>query len=348
MKREIIGQGVAVVSIVAIVAAIVGAVAVYFLMPAPEEPAAPSTGFEDIHIILMAGGSESCPFTKVIVQGANDAVRLMGCQLDIMYSNWDPEQITEDTRTAVSVNPDGVIINPNPGYDALKPIVQDAEERGIIITTSGNYEKGFVDEYYTQGCGFVGIENNYQNGATLAKYVHEKYNIQPEDRVCDWSLWGYPLAAVQRDTGFSDYFESMGCIVDREMWDIAWTDDPEQSIPTIATYIELHPDIRVMAGLGFNQLSSAIPTILETAGKAPNDIIIACWDFALPVLDCISKGYMHVAIEQQQYLQGFIPVVQICLSAKYGFTGLTIDTGLGIIDDANYQDVWDLVEQGYR
>lgn len=350
MKREIIGQGLSIVIIVAIVAAIVGAAVVYLLTPAPEElePTVISTEFENIHVILMAGGSAACPFTRVIVKGAEDAERLMGCRLDIMYSDWDPEKITEDTRTAVSLNPDGVIINPNPGYDALIPIIQDAVEKGIIITTQNNYVSEFVDEYYPQGCGFVGIENNVQNGRTLAKYVYERYDIQPGDRVCDWALWGYPAGAVQRDEGFADYFEEMGCIVDREMMDVVWVTDPEQSIPTITAYIGSHPDVKVIACTNFNQMASVIPVIFETTGNAPDDIIVACWDFSVILLDLLDQGYMLVTIEQQQYLQGFLPVIQVCLSAKYGLSGLTIDTGLGIVDHTNYQGLWDLVEQAYR
>jgi simple sugar transport system substrate-binding protein len=53
-------------------------------------------------------------------------------------------------------------------------------------------------------------------------------------------------------------------------------------------------------------------------------------------------------LDQQPFLQGFLPIVQICLSAKYGFAGLHIDTGASIITKDNIDFVAPLAEQGIR
>jgi len=44
----------------------------------------------------------------------------------------------------------------------------------------------------------------------------------------------------------------------------------------------------------------------------------------------IKKVILQLVIDQQQYLQGYFGVLQICLTKKYGFAGLQIDTRGGL------------------
>ena len=60
------------------------------------------------------------------------------------------------------------------------------------------------------------------------------------------------------------------------------------------------------------------------------------------------EGYVDVVSDQQPYLQGFLPVVQVCLTKKYGFAGLHIDTGTGIVTKEQIDYIENLVNQGYR
>jgi simple sugar transport system substrate-binding protein len=53
-------------------------------------------------------------------------------------------------------------------------------------------------------------------------------------------------------------------------------------------------------------------------------------------------------IDQQQYLQGFLPILQICLTHNYAFTGLHIDTGAGFANADNVELLADLVADQIR
>jgi len=53
-------------------------------------------------------------------------------------------------------------------------------------------------------------------------------------------------------------------------------------------------------------------------------------------------------IDQQQWLQGYLPILQICLAKKYNFSGLHIDTGAGFANADNVEVLAALVEQGVR
>jgi len=53
-------------------------------------------------------------------------------------------------------------------------------------------------------------------------------------------------------------------------------------------------------------------------------------------------------IDQQQYLQGYFGVLQICLTHNYGFSGLQIDTGAGFADKNNVEQLAELVAKQIR
>jgi simple sugar transport system substrate-binding protein len=62
----------------------------------------------------------------------------------------------------------------------------------------------------------------------------------------------------------------------------------------------------------------------------------------------IKKGITKAVIDQQPYLQGYFTVVQLAM-VKYGrFTPFDIDTGRGIVDDSNVDEVLDLVKKRIR
>ncbi len=62
----------------------------------------------------------------------------------------------------------------------------------------------------------------------------------------------------------------------------------------------------------------------------------------------VKDGYINLVIDQQQYLQGFLAVQQLCLTHAYGFSGLFVNTGGGFIDKDNVDVIAPLVEQQIR
>jgi len=55
-----------------------------------------------------------------------------------------------------------------------------------------------------------------------------------------------------------------------------------------------------------------------------------------------------VVVDQQPYLQGFMPVVAAVLQKRYGISGLMLNTGGGVITKDNVEAIAALVEQGVR
>jgi simple sugar transport system substrate-binding protein len=53
-------------------------------------------------------------------------------------------------------------------------------------------------------------------------------------------------------------------------------------------------------------------------------------------------------LDQQLYLQGFLPVMQCVLSSKYHFAGLSINTGAGVETPATIDALIPLIKRGIR
>ena len=59
-------------------------------------------------------------------------------------------------------------------------------------------------------------------------------------------------------------------------------------------------------------------------------------------------GWTGLVIDQQEWLQGYLPILQICLTKVYGFSGLYINTGAGFVDKSNVEMVAPLAEKNIR
>ena len=62
--------------------------------------------------------------------------------------------------------------------------------------------------------------------------------------------------------------------------------------------------------------------MLQKAGKKPGEIIVGGIDLAPATIDGLKSGYISVTLDQQLYLQGFMPVLQCVLTEKYQMPGL--------------------------
>ncbi|MFP4589631.1 MAG: hypothetical protein ACLFO3_06680, partial [Candidatus Acetothermia bacterium] len=80
----------------------------------------------------------------------------------------------------------------------------------------------------------------------------------------------------------------------------------------------------------------------------PDEIYGAGFDLSPATVDAIESGYTDLTLDQQPYLQGFLPVLQIYLTEKYKFSGLYIDTGSGLVHSGNIDVIAPLAEEGIR
>jgi simple sugar transport system substrate-binding protein len=86
-------------------------------------------------------------------------------------------------------------------------------------------------------------------------------------------------------------------------------------------------------------LTGAAATYMKAANQAPGKVFFSGFDVTPAAVTAMQEGYLNLSIDQQPYLQGYLPILQICLTKKYGFSGLTVNTSGGFLDKDNLATV---------
>lgn len=70
-------------------------------------------------------------------------------------------------------------------------------------------------------------------------------------------------------------------------------------------------------GTQHGNITGQMGDILKKAGKKPGTSLSAAFDLAPATIDGLKSGYISATLDQLLYLQGFIPVLQCVMTAKY-------------------------------
>lgn len=302
---------------------------------------------EPVVIYFFPGGSPGGTFATVVYNGARAAEEILGDRVEIRYlwSEWSPQKMVDQFQQAVAADPDGIAIMGHPGDEAYRIFVEEAEERGIIVTSQNTTLPELEKAYAANGFGYVG-QGLYESGYTLGEGTIKGAGLEAGDRVLVWGLLSQPTRGL-RTKGAIDAFEEIGVIVDYLEISAEVDKDAANGIPVIAGYLQGNPDCKAVV-TDHGNLTSSQRVYFETAGLGPDDIFGAGFDLSAPVVEGIQTGYTDLVLDQQPFLQGFLPIMQIYLTKLYGFSGLHIDTGGGLISKDNIDLVAPLAEKGIR
>lgn len=273
-------------------------------------------------------------FWGVVEKGAVDAAATYGIELKSGGSLQPTEQV-QLIETYIADKVDGIIVSmANP--DALKDVIKKAIDAGIpviVINAGLDASKSLGALAYvgqTEKVAGNGAGERF-NAAGLKKVlcvIHEEANIALEER-CDGLTETFTGEVVRFNvatTGVKDITGTVTTIQDKLIAD-----------PAIDGILALNPVIGTAAR--------------DSVAGAGTKQKVATFDISTDVLDAIIKGDMMFAIDQQQYLQGYLPVVMLYLYKTNQNTvggGLPILTGPGFVDKSNAALVKDLAAKGTR
>ncbi len=301
--------------------------------------------FEGIDIVFFPGGSEGGPFASVVYRGARAAEYDLGCNVEYVWSGWLPDRMVAQFKDAIARNPDGIAIMGHPGVAAFAPLVDQAREKGIIVTSQNTSLPAIEEKYKETGFGYVGQEL-YPSGYQLAKGAAQRAGLKSGDKAMVWGLLGQETRGL-RTKGAIDALEEMGVEVDYLEISDSINSDASQGTPVITSYIASNPDVKLIIA-DHGALTATMGTYMRAANKKPGEIYTAGFDLSSATAKAIQDGWVGVVLDQQPWLQGYLPVLQLCLSIKYGFSGLHIDTGAALIDKNNIDFIAPLAEKGIR
>ena len=305
-----------------------------------------ATGWcSNTNIVFFPGGSPGGPFATVVYNGAVQAAADLGANVEYVWSDWNPEKMVTQFAEAVATGPDGIAIMGHPGDEAFGPLVEDAEAQGIIVTSMNTQLPALQAQYASAGFGYVGAIL-YDAGYALGAESVNRFGLQAGDQAFVWGLLAQ-AGRGERTKGVVDALEDAGLEVLYQEIDDATNADAAAGVPVFVGMMSANPDIKLVV-TDHGALTATLETYLASAGLGPDDVYAVGFDLSSATVEAVNGGWTDLVIDQQQWLQGYMSVLQICLTDNFAFTGLQIDTGAGFLHADNVALLADLVEQQIR
>lgn len=228
-------------------------------------------------------------------------------------------------QQAAATNPDGIITT-IADFDVLQTAVKDAIAKGIPVMTvnSGTAEQSkelgalmhIGQPEYDAGKG----AGERAKAAGVTKFVCVNHYITN-------------AASVERCQGYAD---ALGVPLGNQMVDSS--QDPTQVYNKVKAFLASNPDTNGILALGPNSAEPTIKLLRDTGETSKYNFIT--FDLSTDISQGIKDGIVESAIDQQPYLQGYLPVVLLAQYKRYGvMPANNVNTGPGFVSKDNIEMV---------
>ncbi|MER8387687.1 sugar ABC transporter substrate-binding protein [Mesorhizobium sp. M0166] len=302
---------------------------------------------EPMNIVFTHHSSASNPFWQAVKKGFDDACAKIqaNCQMVFTQTEGSIEQQSANMQAALAAKPDALItsIVDNNAFDQ---IIADARAAGVTVIASnvddtegaaGNARQAFI------GQGF--IPAGYELGKKMSEFFPKEGKIRALVGVSapgqNWS--------EQRAAGVMKFLEeykaaNAGREVVIERLDTGT--DGAVVADRVGAYLSAHPDTTVYFDTGL--WHAYVAQVLIDRGIEPGKVLMGGFDIVSEVLQQMEAGYIQVQVDQQPYMQGFMPVMEAYLAKNVGLLPADIDTGKGIIVKEDVPKLKELAAKGVR
>jgi simple sugar transport system substrate-binding protein len=295
--------------------------------PAPNERE--SSG--EIRIWVVTHGQASSKFWTIVRHGIDAGGR--EAKVQVTYRSPDIFSVQTMARLideAVAAHPDGLVVSiPD---DALAPAIRRAIKSGIPVVSinSGSDLSRRLGALAHVGqpeerAGYEAGKRLVAAGAKNALCVNQEPGNEGLDRRC---------------AGFARALREVGG-VSRVL-----AVDDKNLTATRHTLVEQAGKGGIDAMLLLNNSVAEV-----AATSVPRRVVLGTFDFSPGVLAAVRTGRLEFAVDQQPYLQGFLPIVLLAERARYGLfpaQGEVIPTGPSFITAKNAAEVERLSSLGIR
>jgi simple sugar transport system substrate-binding protein len=302
---------------------------------------------EGLNIAFTIHSSPSNTFWQAVKKGFDDACGKVGatCQMIFTQTEGSIEQQVANMQAAIAAKPYALItsIVDNKAFDQ---VIADARAAGIVVIATnvddtegaaGNARQAFIG----QGFGAAGYSLGKAQSANFPKDGPIKVLVGISAPGQNWSeqrgggvlkfLEEFKAANPGRDISFEriDSGTDLAVVADR-----------------IGAKLAADPAINAYFDTGF--WHAAVARVLRDRGIPAGKVLLGGFDLVPEVLNEMKTGYVQVQIDQQPYMQGFMPVMQAYLSQTVGLSPADIDTGQGVVTPDQVDKIMDMAKQGLR
>src|SRR5512143_2744923 len=191
-------------------------------------PAAGSNWCSNVKLVFFPGGPEGGVFAVNVYNGAVQAAKDTGAQVNYVWSGWDPQKMIQQFTEAAATKPDGIAVMGHPGDEAFDKLIDDAESKGILVTSQNTELPKAQAKYLANGFGYVGA-TNYDAGHALGAEAVKRFGLKSGDRAFVWGLLAQPTRG-ERTKGVIDALKEAGMTVDYLEIDQATNSDPTAGV----------------------------------------------------------------------------------------------------------------------
>jgi simple sugar transport system substrate-binding protein len=299
-----------------------------------------------VTIYMQMGGHPGDGSTLARQTGASAAAAALGVdRLNAQFSGWAPETMIEQFKQALAAKPSCIVIMGHPGSDAFHDLVAKAVREGVVVTDGNSPLTPLQAEFGPKGFGYSGVDL-YAGGTLTANNMIKDGNLKAGDEAMVYGVFSQAERG-QSEKGLADTLQKAGLKVDRLEITQEANSDPSLAVPVLTAYVQAHPQLRAV-GTQHGGVTGILAEVLKKAGKKPGEITVGGIDLAPATIDGLKSGYVSATLDQLLYLQGFFPVVQCVMSAKYKMPGLALNTGAGVITPQTIGGLVPLIDGGIR
>ena len=297
-----------------------------------EDTSSSDSGSVDLDIAVITHGAPGDSFWDVVRSGADRAADDLGITVDY-NSDPDPTRQAELIDNAVSQGVDGIVVSmANP--DGLRDSVEAAVAAGIPVIT--------INSGQGQSAEFGAITHVGQDETTAGKAVGERLNQEGQT--------GKVLCVIHEagNIGLEDRCSAVASTYAGQVENLQVDGtDTAQVQDTILSKLQSDPDVGVVLALQGQVAVAAV----AAQGDAGTSAEIDTFDISSDVTDAITAGDITFAVDQQPYVQGYLPVSFLYLFATNGNVvggGQPVNSGPAFITQDNAAEVAEFAANGTR
>ena len=274
-------------------------------------------------------------FFEPVRKGMNDAAEMMDVECDFIGTEGiDVIAQARMVHQAANDGYDGIAVNLI-DQEAFDRVIRETIDKGIPVV-------GFnTDDHATPNARLSCVNQRlYEAGQSLAEHVLP--------HVPD----GAHVLMTMHDEGVSsleDRLAGQQDVLKRKnvRWNVIVTgNDSAKGAAIITEALKANPDIRIVLGTGQSDTEAAGRAIEKSfSGRG---YWAAGFDLSAETLRLIDEKHIRCTIDQQPYIQGFYPVIQLTHYLRYGIVPADIDAGAAIVDATNADEVMELTRRQYR
>jgi simple sugar transport system substrate-binding protein len=301
---------------------------------------------DGLKIAFAVHSSASNTFWQAVKKGYDDACGKVAADCQMLFTQTEgsvPEQLA-NIEAVIAQKPDAILTS-IVDNKALDDVIQRARDAGIIVIgvnvddlegAAGNARQAFV------GQGFLAA------GYALGKAQSANFPADGPLKILVGISAPGQNWSEQRGQGVISFLEDYKKTSGRDItWekidsgtDLAVTSD------RIGAYLTAHPDTTAYFDTGF--WHAGVARVLADRNIAPGKILLGGFDLVPEAVQQMKNGYIQVEVDQQPYMQGFMPVMEVYLSKTVGLAPADIDTGKGVVTPKDADAIMALAAKGLR